>query len=96
MLLAMGAIFYFLLIRPQQRQARERDAMLKSIEKGRVVRTTGGIRGEVLSLEGDEVTLLVAPKVKLQVLRANIAGVVGADAKAEAATPEKGTKSSDG
>ena len=89
----MMLVFYFLLIRPQQRQQKERDTMLKALKKGALVRTSGGIRGEIVSLEDHEATLLIAPKVKVNVLRQNIAGLVAADGgdsgKAEESQSEK-------
>ena len=69
----MFAVFYFLLIRPQQKRQRELDDMLKALRKGDKVRTTGGIKGEIADLNDTEVTLLIADKVKINVLRSHIA-----------------------
>jgi preprotein translocase subunit YajC len=83
----MFAVFYFLLIRPQQKRQRETDDMLKSLRKGDKVRTSGGIRGEIVDLDEQEVALLVADKVKIHVLRSHIASRIekpAADAKAKA------------
>ena len=92
MLAVMFAVFYFLLIRPQQKRQREVDDLLKALRKGDKVRTSGGIRGEILDLTDTEVTLLIAEKVKINVLRSHIATRIGAsgegtadDAKAKAA-----------
>lgn len=76
MIAIMVIAFYFLLIRPQQKKAKEHDAMLKSLRPGTVVRTSGGIRGEITAGDEQEVTLLIAPKVKIQVARAHIAQVI--------------------
>jgi preprotein translocase subunit YajC len=76
MIAVMVIAFYFLLIRPQQKKAKEHDAMLKSLRPGTVVRTSGGIRGEIVGGDEQEVTLLIAPKVKVQVARAHIAQVI--------------------
>jgi preprotein translocase subunit YajC len=73
-MLLMLLVFYFLLIKPQQKRQREHDAMLKALRKGAVVRTTGGIRGEITDLTDREATLLIADRVKINVLRSNIAG----------------------
>lgn len=81
----MMVVFYFLILRPQQKRQREHDAMLKALKKGAVVRTTGGIRGEVLDLTDAEVTLLIADKTKINVLRSHIAGPVGAGGDAKEA-----------
>lgn len=92
MLAVMFAVFYFLLIRPQQKRQREVDDLLKALRKGDKVRTSGGIRGEILDLTDTEVTLLIAEKVKINVLRSHIATKIGAggegaadDAKAKTA-----------
>lgn len=73
----MFGVFYFLLIRPQQKRQRELDDMLKALRRGDKVRTTGGIRGEVADLTDTEVTLIVADKVKINVLRSHIASRIG-------------------
>ncbi len=86
MLAVMFGIFYFLLIRPQQKRQREVDDLLKSLKKGDKVRTTGGIRGEIVELTETEAWLLIADKVKINVLRANIANRIErptAEAKAD-------------
>ena len=91
MLAVMFAVFYFLLIRPQQKKQREIDDMLKALKKGDKVRTSGGIRGEIVDLTDTDVNLLVADKVKINVLRSHIAARIGAsgesadEAKAKAA-----------
>lgn len=77
LLVMMFAVFYFLMIRPQQKRQREHEAMLKALDKGAIVRTTGGIRGEIVSIDDKEVRLEIADKVKINVLRSNIAGRVG-------------------
>jgi preprotein translocase subunit YajC len=60
MLLPMGAIFvifYFLLIRPQQKRQREQDQMLKALEKGDLVVTAGGLHGTVVGITDDTLTV---------------------------------------
>ena len=54
--------------------------MLKALEKGAIVRTTGGIRGEVVNIDDKEVRLEIADRVKINVLRSNIAGRIQSDA----------------
>jgi preprotein translocase subunit YajC len=73
---AMFAIFYFLMIRPQQKQRQERDRMLSSIKRGDKVVTTSGIFGTVTNLSDKTVTLRVADQVKLEFERAAIGRVV--------------------
>ncbi|HKP55528.1 MAG TPA: preprotein translocase subunit YajC [Polyangiales bacterium] len=77
----MFGVFYFLLIRPQQKRQREMDNLLKSLKKGDIVRTSGGIRGEIVELTDQEATLLIAEKVKINILRSHVSSKVSADAK---------------
>lgn len=87
MMAVIFGVFYFLLLRPQQKRQKEIDAMLKALRKGDKVRTSGGIRGEIVELSDTEVTLLVADKVKINVLRSHISTKVekpAADDKAKA------------
>ena len=76
-LLVMFAIFYFLLVRPQQKRQKETDEMLKVLRKGDKVRTSGGIRGEIYELTDTDVTLQIDAKVKINVLRSHIASKIG-------------------
>ena len=58
-------IFYFLLIRPQQKEAREHTALLASLQKGDRVVTASGIHGKVHSVDDTEVVIEVADKVRV-------------------------------
>jgi preprotein translocase subunit YajC len=73
---AMFAIFYFLMIRPQQKQRQERDRMLSAIKRGDKVVTTSGMFGTVTNLTDKTVTLRVADQVKLEFERSAIGRVV--------------------
>lgn len=73
------AIFYFLLIRPQQKQRREHQNLLSNLKVGDNVLTTGGIYGRITGLKDDKVTLEISDKVRVKVNRGNIAGVVKQD-----------------
>ena len=68
----MGAVFYFLLIRPQQRNRRRQAQLLSSLEEGDEVQTIGGIFGTIREIdEGDGTVLLeVAPEVEAAARRA--------------------------
>ena len=76
---AIFAIFYFLLIRPQQKRQRQQDAMIKSIEKGDSAVTTGGLHGKVTGVTDDVLTLEIAAlkgeRVRVKVSRARIESV---------------------
>jgi preprotein translocase subunit YajC len=73
---AIFAIFYFLLIRPQQKQRKQRETMLAAVKKGDRVVTTGGLHGTVMGLNEHTVTLRVADQVKLEFDRAAIGRIV--------------------
>ncbi|MCD4754944.1 MAG: preprotein translocase subunit YajC, partial [Deltaproteobacteria bacterium] len=73
-LIIIFAIFYFLLIRPQQKRAKDQRSFLDSLSRGEEVITTGGLIGKITGLTDDVVTLEVADKVKVKVVRAQIAG----------------------
>lgn len=71
-LLLMFVIFYFLLIRPQQKRQKEHRAMLSRLKKGDKVVTGGGLIGVIDALTDDELVLEVADRVKVRVLRAQV------------------------
>jgi len=75
-LILMFAIFYFLLIRPQQKRQKEHKAMLASLQKGDVVLTQGGLQGKITGLTDAVVTLEIAEKVRVKIQRAYIVSVV--------------------
>jgi preprotein translocase subunit YajC len=71
----MFAIFYFLLIRPQQKKQRQRAAMLNAISKGDKVVTVGGLHGTIVELSDDTVVLKVNDVTKLTFDRSSINNV---------------------
>jgi preprotein translocase subunit YajC len=72
-------IFYFLLIRPQQKQRKDHQNLLSNLKVGDNVLTSGGIYGRVTGLKDDKVTVEISDKVRVKVNRGNIAGVVKQD-----------------
>jgi preprotein translocase subunit YajC len=74
-LVFMFAIFYFLLIRPQQKKAKEHRALLDALKKGDQVVTAGGMHGKVTSLDDQVVTLEIAPGVNVKINKGFIASV---------------------
>jgi len=70
------AIFYLLLIRPQQQQAKKLKAMLAALKKGDKVVTSGGLMGTIVGLEEQKAVLRVADDVKMEFLRSAIVSVV--------------------
>lgn len=73
MLLAMFAIFYFLLIRPQQKRAKQHKEMIEALKSGDQVITAGGIHGKVVAVQDNVVTLEIAAGVRIKVNRISIA-----------------------
>lgn len=96
MLVVMLGVMYFLVLRPEQKRAKERDAALKALAKGDIVRTNGGIRGEIVSFANDnrDVILEIAPKTRINVFRAQILGkeAPGADSGTATATASPADK----
>jgi preprotein translocase subunit YajC len=74
-LVFMFAIFYFLLIRPQQKKAKEHKALLEAMKKGDNVITAGGVHGKVVAVESDIVTLEIANNVNIKITKSYIASI---------------------
>jgi len=75
-LILIFIIFYFLLIRPQQKRAKEHKALLESIKRGDEILTGGGIIGKVLKADQTELIVEVSTKVNVKVLRSTVADVL--------------------
>ena len=73
---AIFVIFYFMIIRPQQKRAKEREKMLSNIQKGDKVVTSGGLHGVIAGLDEKTVLLQVGDNVKLKFDRSAISAVV--------------------
>jgi len=86
-LILIFIVFYFLLIRPQQKKAKEHQNYLSNLKKGDRVITGGGIHGQITGLTDTVVTLEVAENVRIKVSRSAIAGAA-ADAEKQQ-TPAK-------
>lgn len=75
-ILLIFAIFYFLLLRPMQRQRKDQQKMLANLQNGDVVLTNGGIIGTIIWLNEESVILRVRPdNLKLQITRSSVAGL---------------------
>ena len=75
-LILMFVIFYFLLIRPQQKKAKAHQEMINAIKKGDRIITSGGIHGTVVKVDETTATIEIAEKVNIKVIRGNIAAKV--------------------
>ncbi len=85
MLIVFGlifVIFYFMIIRPQQKRQKERQKMLDALEKGDKILTAGGIYGTVVGIEDKTVLVQIADNVKVKVERGSVGSVL------KEATPE--------
>jgi len=76
-LIIIFAIFYFLLIRPQQRKAKQHKQLLADLRKGDKVVSSGGLHGLITGMSDDVLTVEISPKVRVKISRGSIAGVVG-------------------
>jgi preprotein translocase subunit YajC len=74
-LILVFAIFYFLIIRPQQKQAKQRQAMISAVKKGDQVITVGGIHGRITGVTDTILTLEIADNCKVKVERSSIQSV---------------------
>jgi preprotein translocase subunit YajC len=79
--LLIFAIFYVLMIRPQQQRAKQHQAKIEAVKKGDDVITGGGIRGRVTKVSDDEAEVEIAQGVKVRVIKSTITHVLTGDTK---------------
>jgi preprotein translocase subunit YajC len=75
MMILLLVVFWVVLIMPQRKQQKQRDTMLKSLKKGDKVVTIGGLYGEIIEMDDDDVKLRVADKVEMKFTRGAISKV---------------------
>ena len=75
-LILMFVIFYFLLIRPQQKKQKEHKKLLADLKRGDEVVTTGGLMGKITAITDRTITVEVADKVRVKILRSQIMTVL--------------------
>ena len=80
MIIAIFAVMYFLMIRPQQRQKKQHQDLLSKLGKGDKVVTVGGIHGTIAGVKDQTVIVKIADNVKVEVSRASINKVVSSKA----------------
>jgi preprotein translocase subunit YajC len=90
-IVVMIGIFYFLILRPQSKKAKETQKMLSELKKGDDVVTQGGIIGKISGIKDNEITLQVQEGVRIRILRSSITGVYTG---AAAAAPKADAKAS--
>jgi preprotein translocase subunit YajC len=74
MLVIMFAIFYLLLIRPQQKRAKQHKALIENLKAGDQVVTAGGIHGKVVAVQDTLVTMEIASNVRIKINRSAVVG----------------------
>src|SRR4029078_13386433 len=82
-ILAIGLVFYFLVIAPANKQRRKTQEMISSLKKGDSVVTSGGIYGTIQGVEAEVVYLKIADNVKVKVLRSAVTSVVTGQSQTE-------------
>ena len=96
-LVLIFVVFYFLLIRPQQKRVKQHKEMITSLRRGDRVVTGGGIVGRITRVEGDnELIVEIAPEVRVRLKQATVAELLSRGAPAEKSAPsEAATKGAD-
>ena len=74
-IIVMIGIFYFLILRPQSKKAKETQRMLSELKKGDDVVTQGGIIGKISGIKDNEITLQIQEGVRIRVLRSSVTGI---------------------
>jgi len=88
-LILMFVIFYFLLIRPQQKKAKEHQEMINNLKKGDKIVSGGGIHGVVTNLDEQTLTVEIADKVRVKMNRASVGALVKASGQPQNEKKEK-------
>lgn len=76
-LVLIFVVFYFLLIRPQQKKAKEHQQMVNDVRRGDQVVAAGGIKGKIAKVSDDEIQLEIAEGVKIRIVKGTIQAVLG-------------------
>lgn len=88
-LILMFVIFYFLLIRPQQKKTKEHKAMIGNLKKGDRVVTSGGLYGRITGVSESTLTIEIADKVRVKLARGNVGVLVQPGSQPQPAKPSK-------
>jgi preprotein translocase subunit YajC len=75
-LILIFLIFYFLLIRPQQKKQKEHKILLDSIQRGDEILSSGGILGKVIKVDNDKLTVEISKGVHVTIIRSTVADVI--------------------
>jgi preprotein translocase subunit YajC len=93
-ILALLALMWFMLIRPQRRRQQEAQRLLETIGVGKEIVTAGGLYGRVTAIDGDEVRIEVAEGVEVRIAKRAVAGVVSEEEEPEEEPEEPPEKES--
>ena len=75
-LILIFLIFYFLLIRPQQKKQKEHKILLDSIQRGDEILSSGGILGKVIKVDNNKLTVEISKGVNVTIIRSTVADVI--------------------
>ena len=75
-LILLFGVFYFLLIRPQQKRAKQHKTFMESLKKGDTVVTSGGLYGKITGITDQTITLEIAEKVRVRVSKSSVVNYV--------------------
>ena len=75
-LILIFIIFYFLLIRPQQKKAKEHKILLDSIKRGDQILTSGGMIGKVIKADANELTVEISNNVNVRIFRSTVSDIL--------------------
>jgi preprotein translocase subunit YajC len=90
-LVLIFAVFYFLLIRPQQKKAKEHKAMISAVRRGDKVVTAGGIMGKITKVHDDDRAMVeIAEGVKIEVVQSTLTAVMSKSEPADGGSGKKG------
>jgi len=74
-MLGMLVLFYFLLIRPQQKRAKQHKSMVESLKRGDAVITSSGIYGRITAVDGNVLTIEIAKGTEIKILKGYVGGI---------------------
>ena len=93
-LILIGVVFYFLLIRPQQKRVKEHKAMIEAVRRGDTVVTAGGIAGKVTKVRDDNmVQVEIAPDVRVDVVKSTLSDIRNKSEPADGGSDNKDKES---
>ena len=91
-LILMFVIFYFLLIRPQQKRSKEHREMVSNLKKGDRIVTSGGLYGRITGMDDTTLTVEISDKVRVKIARGNISTIIHSNSQAQTSKSSKSTE----